>query len=369
MNCKTLALAAGILMGASASFAQCDTYQTVMQMGRTINSGLLLEQTLDNGAEFIFFADGWGGAVVLYLDEDGGHACTGWNDLDGVGYITDGLIECTVRCKDGTGVLITVEAPGMDPQMFAVGLQGETLKIGPHAYRQVYNAVYGADATDWTLTATSLLTPNSPFVTGVNENADPFVVSATNVLLVPADPNEPNKAATYWIGTLSTLTGSVPCAGLSIEDDGVFTIIPLIAYCNEADGLALNAYFAATNCGACQIAICPNWDSTAQLEYDDAVRENNTCVDNYQLTRGGEVLGCGLLVIIGCGTSWLPTGVSQAGCGIGLVCVAHGLGYGLIDALKIKNQWNNVKDCICAHAAVRANNGPTPAACVFTCPN
>lgn len=358
----------GLLLAAPA-LGQCDTWQTLKGMS-TLNSGVVVDQVLSDNSEFIFYVGNFEDVIVFYVGENGGSYCTGYTqDENGVGTITDGDMVCTVFCESGSGVIISLDAPGLEQQWFAVAPTGETVMLGRSAYRKVYEGLFGTGATDMTLTASSLITPSSRTTTGSTVGSTAFTVTASRVYSPDVDPEDASRAVSYWVGTMSTGTGSLPCAGFSTSDNGVYKVYPIVAFCDSNVGIAFNSYLALTNCDNCILGYtCEAWDATATVELGDLVRDNNACAYASFTHFAFQIEGCGLLAVAGCGTIWIPDAISQEACFTGMLCLLHGVGADIAKGIMIQQEYDRIRDCVCAHAVGR-HNGATTTSCTFACPS
>jgi hypothetical protein len=358
---RTCSMVAAMSLCAGTALGQCNTWQTVMQMS-SLNQGIVLDQALENGEEFVLYASAQLGVVMFALGSEGGTPFTGWTqDADGVATLVDGNLTCRIHCRDDAGIVVSVETPGMEAQWFGVAKSGETTKIGRNAFREVYGALFGAVAEDMTLTLDTLIEPGSQVATGINLAGEGFAIDALRVY----EPQYGDEGAvSFWVGTMTTELASVRCAGLSVKtNNGDHFALPMMTYCNPQDGQKFHTYLSEPETGPA----CLYWDATAQSELDDLYRDNNACAADKALNYGVAIVGCGLGAVVCCGTAWLPTGISQVCCAGGLGCVAYAIQEDIQAGLRTCNEFNRVRACICAHAVDR-HNGATTGSCTFNCP-
>ncbi len=135
---KRLLAGALVMFGVvSSAHAQCSAYTSTMAIAEAVGeNSLIIEYTLDNNADFIFYAVPGDAFGAWYVGESGAKELKDWDeDENGTVVFTDddGDI-CTIGCDGDGGITVLIEdeyQAKFTPAYFAVDASGSVTNAPP----------------------------------------------------------------------------------------------------------------------------------------------------------------------------------------------------------------------------------------------
>jgi hypothetical protein len=112
--------------------AQCSSWANTMSIADTIgDSTYMIDVSLANDTEFIFWASASGEVVSYFVDFQGIQDVYGWDeDEKGTGVVSDEFGHfCTISCDGSDGISVTVEAADLPAQAFSVSSTGAVTEV------------------------------------------------------------------------------------------------------------------------------------------------------------------------------------------------------------------------------------------------
>lgn len=355
----------GLAVVVSPACGQCSSTANLIGIAAANGNNLVVQQKLDNDEEFIFYANSTGTKTLYYLGNEDEHFVTDFTEeADGSISMVDGDLTVTVRCSDQGGVTIGLDSDKVTWNMFSVSATGNVLVLGRPAYKNIFLEAFGWYDTDaLALTATGPIDPDHLNVSGTNSLGQSFTITTKALGL---SFNEDSAVLTWWLGVLTSDTATLPCGGVCITKGSVSTILPLIAFADEAGAIDI-----LTQNQGDQGVLCASWDATAQSEVVDLRTDFAACQTRVEDKLLVWSIGCGSVGFLTCIGCAIPSPLSPAACKVcwlSVGCLAAGYADWTWSQMDNRAEYNRVKACACNHAIARAQ-GATTGSCTFSCSN